>query len=69
MRNKNRKPWTTKTFIGQAQKVHGNRYDYSRVEYKNVDTKVSLVCRDHGEFEQSPYNHMKGANCQILFNP
>jgi hypothetical protein len=61
-------PWTTQSFINCAKTVHGNRYDYSLVEYKNVDTKVKIVCKEHGVFEQTPYNHMRGSNCQVCAN-
>lgn len=44
-------------------KVHGNKYDYSRVEYVNNRTNVKIVCPQHGEFEQTPSNHVRGANC------
>jgi hypothetical protein len=44
-------------------KVHGNKYDYSRVKYVNNKTNVKIVCPQHGEFEQTPSNHVRGANC------
>lgn len=43
--------------------IHGNKYDYSRVNYVNNRTKVTIVCPIHGEFEQFPKNHMKGHGC------
>ena len=48
---------TTKQFITKAQKVHGNKYDYSLVEYKNNKTKVKIICPEHGIFEQKPESH------------
>ena len=50
-------------FIKKARKVHGDKYDYSKVEYKNAYTKVCIICPIHGEFWQLPYNHLSGANC------
>ena len=50
-------------FIERAKKIHGNKYDYSLVEYKNYDTKVKIICDIHGEFEQTPSNHLKGNDC------
>ena len=41
---------TISDFITQATKIHGNRYDYSKVEYKSTDTKICIICPDHGEF-------------------
>jgi hypothetical protein len=50
-------------FISQCKKVHGNKYDYSKVEYKNNKTKVCIVCPKHGEFWQTPDNHLSGKGC------
>ena len=50
---------TTKSFIEKAQIVHGDKYDYHKVEYVNAKTKVVIICLEHGEFEQLPNNHLK----------
>ena len=44
---------TTKQFIKRAIAVHGNKYDYSLVEYVNAHTKVKIICEIHGVFEQN----------------
>lgn len=44
---------------------HGDRYDYSLVEYKNSSTKIKIICRDHGVFEQLPQNHILGKGCEL----
>ncbi|MDW6058168.1 hypothetical protein SAZ11_08700 [Streptomyces sp. FXJ1.4098] len=49
---------TTEEWISRARSVHGDVYDYSRVDYKDAKTKVVIVCSEHGEFEQSPSNHV-----------
>lgn len=54
---------TTEQFVEKAKLVHGNKYDYSKVEYKNTSTKVCIICREHGEFWQTPNNHLFGAGC------
>ena len=54
---------TTETFIEKAKKVHGNKYDYSKVEYVNSKTKVCIICPIHGEFWVSPVNHLFGNGC------
>lgn len=46
-------------FIKRAKSVHGNKYDYSKVNYINSSTKVEIVCPKHGSFFQSPNNHYK----------
>lgn len=50
-------------FIKECIEVHGNRYDYSKVEYINVNTKVCIICPIHGEFWQLPNAHLKGQGC------
>jgi hypothetical protein len=49
---------TTELFIEDAKKIHGDKYDYSLVEYKNNSTKVKIICLEHGIFEQNPNNHI-----------
>jgi hypothetical protein len=46
------------TFIDNARKVHGDKYDYTKSEYVNKGTKVSIICPTHGEFRQTPNNHV-----------
>lgn len=56
---------TTEEFIADARKVHGDTYDYSKVSYLSAKSKVCIICRDHGEFWQSPNNHLFGRGCPI----
>ena len=51
------------TFISEAKQIHGDKYDYSLVEYVNSKTKIKIICPEHGEFEQIPSNHLKGKGC------
>jgi hypothetical protein len=51
------------TFIEDAQKIHNNLYDYSKVEYKGCDTKVCIIDPEYGEFWQSPYQHLRSHGC------
>jgi len=53
----------TETFISEARKVHGDKYDYSKVEYFTTKDKVCIICPKHGEFWQQPASHLRGANC------
>ena len=50
-------------FIKRADEVHGDRYDYSLVNYKDTRTKVEIICKEHGSFFQSPNKHMQGRGC------
>lgn len=54
---------TTYEAIKLFKEVHGSQYDYSLVKYKNVDTKVKIICAEHGIFLQSPYHHGAGNGC------
>ena len=57
------KKLTTEEFIEKAREVHGDKYDYSKVEYVNNRTKVCIICPEHGEFWQTPDSHMHGQEC------
>lgn len=52
-------------FVKRAKEIHGNKYDYSKVEYKNYDTKVCIICSEHGEFWQMPHSHLQGNGCPV----
>ena len=64
----------TEKFISDAKKVWGEKYDYSKVEYVNNQTKVCIICPKHGEFWQTPANHLYGyegckeCNNDLIFN-
>lgn len=64
---------TTALFIERARKVHGEMYDYSKVEYVNKTTNVCVICKDHGPFYVAPKKHLVGRGClecakQTLWN-
>ena len=63
---------STEDWIKKAKEVHGNKYDYSLVEYKNNYTKVKIICSEHGVFEQNPNNHISKkrgcAKCVSRYN-
>jgi hypothetical protein len=56
---------TTEKFIEDAKKIHGDKYDYSLVEYLNAFTKVKIICYEHGIFEQIPNSHIS-AKCGCM---
>ena len=53
----------TKDFIRKAQTVHGDRYDYSLVDYVGADSKVQVICKAHGVFLTRPADHVRGHGC------
>lgn len=55
----------TSRFIEKATAVHGDKYDYSLVEYVDSNTYVKIICKKHGLFNQEPNNHLAGRGCQV----
>lgn len=54
---------TTEEFIIKANLIHNNKYDYTKSNYVNNNTKLTIICKDHGSFEQRPVDHFKGQGC------
>ena len=54
-------------FIRRAREIHGDKYDYSKVDYKNNYTKVVITCPEHGDFKQFPHSHLQGNGCQKCY--
>lgn len=50
-------------FIEDAKEIHGNRYDYSKAEYVHSHTPLTIICPEHGEFQQTPNSHLQGKGC------
>ena len=55
--------YSTECWINEAKKVHGDKYDYSKTKYVDAYTKVCIICSKHGEFWQTPVNHLNGSGC------
>jgi len=53
----------TAKYLEKVKRVHGNEYNYSLTEYINANTKIIIICNEHGEFEQRAYAHLSGAGC------
>lgn len=54
-------------YIQKFQRVHGNKYDYSKVVYTCTKEQVEIVCREHGGFFQTPNSHLQGSGCPKCF--
>ncbi len=55
---------TTNQIVKEFKNVHKDKYDYSKVEYKNNYTDVIIICKNHGEFKQAPNHHLNaGQGC------
>lgn len=53
----------TDSFVKKARLVHGEFYNYDKCLYKDTETKVCIVCPEHGEFWQTPHGHLSGQGC------
>lgn len=58
-------PKPHENFILECHKIHGSKYDYSKVDYVNSHTKIEIVCLFHGSFFQTPNSHLDGQGCPI----
>ena len=57
------KKLTTNEVINNCKKIHGNKYDYSKLEFKNSEEKIIIICSEHGEFMQRYHDHLKTKGC------
>ena len=53
----------TEHVIEKFKKTHGDNYDYSLMKYVNTNTKIKIICKEHGVFEQVPAKHISGQGC------
>lgn len=53
-----------KGFVEKANIVHNNYYDYSKITYVSAITPIIIICQIHGEFSQTPHQHLSGGGCQ-----
>ena len=51
-------------FIEEANLIHNFKYDYSLVDYKGNKKKVSIICKEHGIYPQTPHSHLRGSGCR-----
>lgn len=51
-------------FVRRAKIIHNDKYDYSKTEYVKNNIKVCIICPEHGEFWQTPSDHLSGCGCQ-----
>lgn len=56
--------YSKEQFIENALKTHGNKYDYSKVDYQGSSKKVTIICPVHGEFIQEANRHVQGSGCK-----
>jgi hypothetical protein len=54
----------TSLFIEKANKIHNNKYDYSNTNYMSAHCKVIIICKEHGQFFQTPNGHLNNKGCK-----
>ena len=64
----NNKKLTTEEWINKAKSIHGDKYDYSKVNYVNKRTPIIIISKEFGEFEQLPNVHLKGSGLPKQIN-
>ena len=57
-----KKNLNTEKLILKFQKIHGDVFDYSKVMFESLTSKVIIICPEHGEFTQQPRLHLRGSN-------
>ena len=67
LRGENRK-YTKEEIIQKAKEIHKNKYDYSKVVYNGIYDKIIIICKEHGEFLQTPSGHIRGTGCQKCYD-
>jgi hypothetical protein len=54
---------TTFEFIDKSIQIHGDKYDYSETKYNGSRNKITIICKKHGNFTQTAYDHLSGCGC------
>ncbi|QNI20980.1 hypothetical protein [Vibrio phage vB_pir03] len=54
-------------FVKEAKEKYGDVYDYSKIDYKNISTEVTVICNKHGPFQAIPLRHLEGKRCMECF--
>ncbi|MEK0413151.1 MAG: hypothetical protein RL070_639 [Bacteroidota bacterium] len=60
-----RQRYDTDKIITEFKKIHGNKYDYSKVLYTSAKSEIAIICKIHGVYLQSAFKHKSGQGCPI----
>ena len=60
--------FTKEEFVKKANQIHNFKYDYTKSNYVNTETKVCIICPEHGEFWMTPHSHLSGQGCPTCGN-
>ena len=56
---------TTEQVLNEFKNIHGDKYDYSLVKYNGDRSYITVICKEHGKFQQRPHEHLRGRGCNI----
>ena len=59
-----RKKTDLKSFVKRARKIHGNKYCYALVKFKDLNDDIEIICLKHGVIKQKASNHLTGKGCK-----
>lgn len=62
------KKHTKDGFVSKLRSIHGDKYDYSKMEYTNIDSLITIRCKLHGDHTLNANNHLRGAGCPHCAN-
>lgn len=68
IKSANSRRLNTNKFIQKSKIIHGDKYDYSKTSYIEMNKKVCMTCREHGDFLQLASDHLKGKGCPKCAN-
>lgn len=54
---------STKDILNRVKEIHGNRYDYSKIDYKGMFYPIEVICKEHGSFFIITKDHISGNGC------
>lgn len=54
----------TQNYINKCISIHGEKYNYSKVVYEGASKNITIICKEHGEFQQRADVHLSGSGCK-----
>jgi very-short-patch-repair endonuclease len=60
--------WNTDLLIYEFKKVHENKFNYSKINFENIEKKVEIICEKHGSFYQNIHKHLNGQGCKLCLS-
>lgn len=61
-------PLSFKEFLDRAREVHGDKFEYIESTFKGSLARMTIVCKDHGEFLMTPASHTHSRQqCKLCY--